>query len=946
MAVPVPRRGRVIVWTAFLAAVSAAGAPPAQAAARNGYGNVVNVKFATVANGPLGALIVDVPAGASAAAARTAVAARVAAECASCENALAVQGELLRQYPPYPGGVAPVAPAAFDGVVMIRSRGALVTPSSAGEVRIAALGSGELAFTLEGGGWTAAEKQKLSTFLGYAYPAVRAVYGAPATSGTIKIVRSTNVPAASRNGGGYFNASLNEIHLYPSGGFPQDAEEVNLNLLHLIVHAFHGTAQLRYDAWEEGFARAATLAALEVLDPAAEAPKPGGSIVRYTDYHLIQLYDLLNQPALGNDRFLSDSGWDGMLLWRNAMATAAWLKVYAEDRDFFKRFNAAYYASYTPELAGNVPALVSLVAGLLPGGVEGLPFADWYRRQHVLDTSVTPGTKLFVYNAPVFPTQNRPPSLVGWSQVAILHYFRTESTDGRTWKERPLSGTAYPVAWSWEYGKELPLEAQDQRVVIQNGVGATSPTFFNIGSPTAQRVAIDYAIGGESVRTYLPVTYTGVDPSWNDLFGVLVGGDGGIVRAELDGVGAQDLPVTQGGFGARLAGGALSQISRLTLTSSDGASVVTRRVNTGYDFYVALLPVGDSAPRRITRTISAGLRMLSMPATPLRFDPAGDLGLSPATLALARWNPSLAIASKYEAFPLAPPFRPGRGFWVKLPADRTLQVDAVLPDPGAPVAISAPAGWNQIASPWQASLPVARLRVKYQEREMVSFASAVQNGWIATKVWRWAPGAGPQITDTLDAWDAAWIKVNVADGVTLIAPPVTAATAALGNDSLRLSRVAANPSPAPGAQSRLTWRLRIEAAVDDGVSEVTIGAAPGASDGFDPGLDEERPPSGGGEGSLPVLLRVLPVARGWSRTPALDLDTDVRRSGAAHERWVLEVRTARPGATVQLSLSTEGDLPRGLRLRDLRTGRRLPLAPGSLTLPGSPDGTARWAIER
>ena len=36
-----------------------------------------------------------------------------------------------------------------------------------------------------------------------------------------------------------------------------------------------------------------------------------------------QIYDLLNQPALGNDRFLSDSGWDGMALWRNAMACAA-----------------------------------------------------------------------------------------------------------------------------------------------------------------------------------------------------------------------------------------------------------------------------------------------------------------------------------------------------------------------------------------------------------------------------------------------------------------------------------------------------------------------------------------------------------------------------------------------------------------------------------------------
>jgi hypothetical protein len=133
---------------------------------------------------------------------------------------------------------------------------------------------------------------------------------------------------------------------------------------------------------------------------------------------------------------------------------------------------------------------------------------------------------------------------------------------------------------------------------------------------------------------------------------------------------------------------------------------------------------------------------------------------------------------------------------------------------------------------------------------------------------------------------------------------------------------------------------------DSGVSEVTVGASPGASDGFDAGMDEERPPSGGEEGAFPILVRVAPIVRGWSRAAVPDLDTDIRAPGAAHERWVLEARTARPRAEVTLALSSEGTLPRGLRLRDLRTGRRYPLAAGSLTLPTGTDGTARWVIER
>ena len=68
-----------------------------------------------------------------------------------------------------------------------------------------------------------------------------------------------------------------------------------------------------------------------------------------------------------------------------------------------------------------------------------------------------PGEKLFVYNAPVFPTQQTPPGQNGYSQAAILQYYRTSYPSG---DETPLSGTCYPVAWGFDYNQELPLETQ------------------------------------------------------------------------------------------------------------------------------------------------------------------------------------------------------------------------------------------------------------------------------------------------------------------------------------------------------------------------------------------------------------------------------------------------------------------------------------------------------
>jgi hypothetical protein len=357
-------------------------------------------------------------------------------------------------------------------------------------------------------------------------------------------------------------------------------------------------------------------------------------------------------------------------------------------------------------------------------------------------------------------------------------------------------------------------------------------------------------------------------------------------------------------------------------------------VNTGYDYYVALVTAGDAAPRRLSHAVPAGVRMLTVPAVPFRSDPAGNFGLSAGDLAMARWNGSLTAANKYEAFPLTPPFRPGRGFWVKLPADRTLEVDGTPADPGAEAVLSLPNGWNQVGSPWETDVPLAALRVKYQEREMVSLSTAISQGWIAPKLWRYVPGTGYQAATGLDPWDACWLKVNVAEGVSLVVGPEARVT----------SRSLGSPVIASVVPALDGWRLHLVATAGGGSSELTIGASRGATSGFDTRFDVERPPSlGDADAAVPFRL-AFASARG-AADGQIELDTDVRALRPTVERWTLEARTARPNESVTLALTAEGRLPHSLWLRDLRTGRRVPLASGTLTLTTGADGVARWQIE-
>jgi len=187
-------------------------------------------------------------------------------------------------------------------------------------------GAGNLQFRFEN--FPSTVEAKIRDFLNRAIPVLVEVYGPPVTSPpdstrTVTIVLDEALDALD---GGVYNAAADEIRLpefVPQRGYDW------FNLLHQLLHAFRGPLMLSFPAWEEGQARAAAMIAAIKLrgQGVAELSKFDPKDPVHGDpLWVLPLYDILNQPPLGNPVFLPPSGFQPMAFWRIAMSAGAWLK--------------------------------------------------------------------------------------------------------------------------------------------------------------------------------------------------------------------------------------------------------------------------------------------------------------------------------------------------------------------------------------------------------------------------------------------------------------------------------------------------------------------------------------------------------------------------------------------------------------------------------------------
>lgn len=913
-------------------------------AAGQTYRNLINTRFNTVASGPMQAIIVDVPHAADVQNVRNALRTRAHTEWRARAVGLQRQMDYLRRLGILKPGQSPCIP----DIVFVRERGRLVAPA-----RITRA-NGEITFTFpiapEPGTWTAPQQAELQSIINIMYPVLKDVYGNPSWSGQVKIINGDNLqpPISDPNAlsGGIYNASTNEIIFRKF----RSSQSTVFALTQMMALAFRGPASISYDAWERGMARAATMIAVRTALPQLEALYGQGSIdVADPLWHVLDVYDLLNQPPLGNDRFFPVSKASGqantpsfplMLYDRLRMSGSAWLKVATEEPLFFRNFNAVYYQAWQGDnnIAGNVPRLKQLARQVLTSGrVEGLDFIDWYERQYVLDTSVSPGTKLYAEIVPLRPDPSEPPpSNDDFGFAVFLYYYQTTFDQNNNSDEINLNGDCFPIYWNFGW-ERLFLAAQYEKVEIRNGFGAVSPVFFDtingsVGDPRLNgrmRVTMDFPVNAQNVRLYVAPRSMGKLDAPNNFWGAVVGADTGKIKIEADGIASQELEVQQGAFGGRVDPSIFSRPRRamVTFTNAAGQSLPVRAVNTGYNEYAAVFYVEDPIDS-LEHTFPAGPAMISFPIRPLR-PKAAEALLSPVTdqplfhegnLLLAQWRQNLQGTDpddKYLRYPTLDPLTPGQGYWENFAQPTTVKIIGRTTRQDAEVSIGLLHGWNQIASPYEQAVELSSLRFQYlADNVPVDLQTAIARGWIVAQnvpgvglvaVWAFDTANNYVPATRLDPWKGYWIRVGVSEGLTITYP------------NPRLARAPSRTSPARSAAlPGRGWSVALRVQGRDGRGAVAyLGVAEGASDGYDPDKDALRPP----DFSSAVPTIAFHHAE-WAANAGRYF-SDIRSIGT-RTPWEVTVFTPDPHQTYTLSWSNMTGVPRTTRLIlvDKATGRR------------------------
>lgn len=860
-------------------AVAASLVSPVAAAT---FRNTRNTRFSSRCSGPQGAIQIVSSTGQLRAAAQSA-----AVRAQHNPLALRAAAASVRRMQRY-GLVSPKAEVRFPRTIVHTTNNQLILPDLMQAASSRALGEATNTLTFDYVGWSAADQATLAGYLNTALPKAKQIYGPPAFNLTVKIIQDDTLDEIQ---GGTYDVSTNEIRIPPlSDNFAEDSYV----LLMLVLNAFHDDALLYYDAWEQGFIGAAAY-----VIQTRSGVSPGYDPVDPGPFYCLSVYEPQNQPELGNSTFYPASGAANMLVWRIAMARAAWLKCWIENPAFFSQFNSLYYAGYSSALAGDIPSLKELAAQVVPT-VEGTPFVEWYEHQYVLDTSVRTGAKLFTWNIPLTES------------VALITELYETLSDG---DERPFGGTAKTTYWNYAYDTELYAEEGNTISIPSSGTtpgeGFLLPTFYNIGG--AQRITVQIDVAGLRGEYLYPYNVRGFEAGENNFYGAIAGANAGTLDA-VGGDGLTGATVAQGVWGGRITTNALSPL-QTTVTFTDGAGQkVTRLCNIGWDSYCCFLQAGTQATQSHTYAFDlTGLHLMSLPLAPLSTSAAEVLGIPAEQLLLAWWDPRLAGTNKYRIWPSFPFSGPGRGYWLRVLEDTTVTLTGLQADASASYSVPLQADWNLVGSPRLTDVALEDLQVQVGDDAPLSWQDAITNHVIQNSLYGYSQTAGYELKDTLEPWQGYWVRCLSSTGADLVFP----AAATTASKSVP-ARTVSTGEAAARRTGGLAWRLPLVVQAGKLRSAAAyVGAAADASTGLDT-HDLAAPPSFG------QYVQVRFAHSDWGPNSGQYL-SDVQPTGAAIQSWEMTVSCTVPNADVQVSWPDLTQLPRSLRpiLTDATTGARV-----------------------
>jgi hypothetical protein len=719
-------------------------------------------------------------------------------------------------------------------------------------------------------------RQFLQDVFERARPTLNAVFGTPIRGGTVKVSNyDADIGDREAVAGGYYVPDVDERIdvVVPEIRFPvyQSAEGAAVNFLHAVLLAYQGDRPYVHDAFQEGLVRAAT--AVVARTPAATvglAPDIVEGTLQNT-YEVGGLYDWYNQRALSGSKFIAPNlrdqplpvggSFGGLYLLRYRMAGAAWLKVLVEYPSFISRLNAALKGN--ANLATDTNALVAQGQAILntlrptDPTIEGLTFAEWFRRQFILETRDTTGLKLLLQPTPI--TSGLSGSDYGVFALEATYFER--KLDGR---ENLLSGTAYPIFWDVDFLNRLSPSAQDERMDILLGYGSVAPNFSNERNGQPYRVNVDLPVQDQIARVYLPagaIATPANQATPNDLYGTVEGvaltpGTTLRVQVSLARTVIADVPVSNGAFGTRVGTdsflGARSLDVRVVRANGAGQTVVlSRRVNKSVGALALDLRVGGEGSFTFPNGLPKGLSLIGFPIDPFASYQPDVLGVNPSQLLVARYNASRA---QYDLFPEVEPFKQGLGYFVRMPEARNVTVEGRLAV--EPTAVALRPGWNLVTTPVNQSVGAGQIQVVRATGFPQSYVEAVGTDigvdFFAFNRGPNDPATGASETGnftaatTFEPGKAYYVRCLAPEGVTMLFNAVTRSrTRTVSAQSVR-SGTAKSGTATRGLQYAPFWRMRIDTIGGGTKTECIVGMTYTSTRSFDSREDSLLPPSLGG----------------------------------------------------------------------------------------------------
>jgi hypothetical protein len=379
------------------------------------------------------------------------------------------------------------------------------------------LGNGELTFLYSG--WDEIEQGELTSIVSQAYPLIKEIYGSPAFTSTVTIVKDVNLASE-----GEYDYNSNTIRL----------RSVSPILIHELVHAFHGSL-INRDPRDPNFGRPIPTFMEEGFAEAVEAlvRRKLTSDKSFVEQHLLY-YEEWNKRALEFADFYSPL----LLGMRYLTAGGMWLKVYFEYNDFFRSFNHLWYQTVCYSLE-DFMALVSTVAPV----IEGQPLRLWIAKQYV--THFELGGGFYLYPIVKTISENN-------ISLNIICYYREQGSIVEEFQSGNVTLRVY--------------DADDNLITIENFPINMGYTYHSINlSGHSGRIKIVSEIennyGHEYETSYV---YLGKNIG---LFGVVLGANSGFLQLQFNNY-SVTTPVINGGFQADL--GDWEGLVTLTFKDSEG----------------------------------------------------------------------------------------------------------------------------------------------------------------------------------------------------------------------------------------------------------------------------------------------------------------------------------------------------------------------------------------